>query len=61
MTALLEARIMKVPVVAILDNDDNPELVDYPIVANDSARSSIEYIFKEFDKGLSGVKSGKVK
>ncbi len=61
MTALLEAMIMKVPVISILDNDDNPELVNYPIVANDSARSSIEYIFNQLDKNLSGVKSGKIK
>jgi small subunit ribosomal protein S2 len=61
MTALLEAIIMKIPVISLLDNDDNPELVNYPIVANDSARSSIEYIFTQLDKGLSGVKSGKVK
>lgn len=61
MTALLEAMIMKVPVISLLDNDDNPELVNYPIVANDSARSSIEYIFAQLDKGLSGVKSGKIK
>jgi small subunit ribosomal protein S2 len=61
MTALLEAMIMKVPVISLLDNDDNPELANYPIVANDSARSSIEYIFAQLDKGLSGVKSGKIK
>ncbi|MFZ2414867.1 MAG: 30S ribosomal protein S2 [Minisyncoccia bacterium] len=61
MTALLEAMIMKVPVISLLDNDDNPELVNYPIVANDSARSSIEYIFAQLDKSLSGVKSGKIK
>lgn len=59
MTALCEARIMKIPVISILDNDDNPELVEYPIVANDSARSSIEYIFKELEKWLTGVKAVK--
>lgn len=43
-TALHEARIMNVPVVAILDNDGNPDMVQYPIPANDHAKSSIEWI-----------------
>jgi len=43
-TALLEAIKCKVPVVAIVDTNANPELVDYPIPANDDALKSVEII-----------------
>ena len=40
-TAVLEAKKSKIPIIAILDNDDDPTLIDYPIPANDSSSSSI--------------------
>lgn len=43
-TALLEAKIAKIPVIAIIDSDGDPERVDYPIPANDHAKMSIEWI-----------------
>ncbi|OQX71225.1 30S ribosomal protein S2 [Candidatus Parcubacteria bacterium 4484_255] len=43
-TALSEAIKCKVPVVAIVDTNANPELVDYPIPANDDALKSVEMI-----------------
>lgn len=42
--ALKEARRKKVPVVAIVDTNSDPTLVDYPIPANDDAVGSIKYI-----------------
>jgi small subunit ribosomal protein S2 len=42
--ALREARRMKIPVVAICDTDADPDLVDYPIPANDDAIRSIKLI-----------------
>ena len=45
-TALLEAIKCKVPVVAIIDTNANPELVDCPIPANDDAIKSVEMITK---------------
>jgi len=44
MTAVKEARIKKLPIVAIIDSDDNPELINYPIPANDHSKNSIEWI-----------------
>ncbi|MCR4275326.1 MAG: 30S ribosomal protein S2 [Candidatus Wolfebacteria bacterium] len=44
MTAVKEARIKELPIVAIIDSDDNPELIDYPIPANDHSKNSIEWI-----------------
>ena len=43
-TALREARRLKIKTIAIIDSDDNPELVDYPIPANDHAKISIEWL-----------------
>lgn len=46
-TALKEAKITKVPVIAILDNDDNPNLVNNAIPANDHAKTSIDWIINK--------------
>jgi len=43
-TALLESIKCKVPVIAIIDTNANPELVDWPIPANDDALKSVEII-----------------
>ena len=42
--AVKEARKLKIPIVAIVDTNANPELVDYPIPANDDAMKSIAVI-----------------
>ncbi|MFH1162293.1 MAG: 30S ribosomal protein S2 [Candidatus Jorgensenbacteria bacterium] len=45
-TAVREARVLKIPVVAILDTDDDPQSIAYPIYASDRAKSSIEWVMK---------------
>ncbi|HHE41101.1 MAG TPA: 30S ribosomal protein S2, partial [Dehalococcoidia bacterium] len=42
--ALSEARKVGIPVVAITDTNCNPELIDYPIPANDDAIKAIRLI-----------------
>ena len=42
--AVAEARRVKVPVVAIVDTNCDPDLVDYPIAGNDDAIRSIRMI-----------------
>lgn len=44
LTALKEAKIAKIPVVAIIDTDDDPTLVEYPIPANDHSKMSIDWV-----------------
>lgn len=44
--AVKEAQKMGVPVIAICGSDNNINDVDFPIPANDSGKSSIEYILK---------------
>ncbi len=45
--ALKEAGEIGIPVVAILDTNSNPELVQYPIVANDDSTVTVEYLLKD--------------
>jgi small subunit ribosomal protein S2 len=39
--AVAEARRLKIPVVAIVDTNCDPDLVDYPIAGNDDAIRSV--------------------
>lgn len=54
-TAITEAKLMKIPVVAVVDTDDDPSAVEYPIFANDHAKSSIEWVMQELTKALTPV------
>ncbi len=42
--AVAEARKLKIPVVAVVDTNCDPDLVDYPIPANDDAIRSVRMI-----------------
>ncbi len=42
--AVAEARRLKIPVVAIVDTNCDPELVDYPIAGNDDAIRSVRML-----------------
>jgi small subunit ribosomal protein S2 len=43
-TALREAKAENVPVVALVDTNSDPSMIDYVIPCNDDAKSSIELI-----------------
>lgn len=45
-TAILEARRLNIPVVAMADTNANPDLIDYVIPANDDAIKSVSMITK---------------
>ncbi len=45
-TAVAEAKKRNIPVVAIVDSNCSPDLVDYPIPGNDDSARSIELIMK---------------
>lgn len=53
--AVDEALSYKIPVVAIVDTNVNPDLVQYPIPANDDSQTSIEYfvtkVVETYNKG----------
>jgi small subunit ribosomal protein S2 len=57
--AVLEARKLHIPVVAIVDTNCDPELIDYPIPGNDDAIRAIELVTglmsNAFIEGRQGV------
>ena len=55
-TAIAEARKKKIAIVGFCDANTNPELLDYPIPANDDAVKSIEIITKTI---ADAIKDGK--
>jgi len=52
MIAVREAKILKIPVVGILNTDTDPELVNYPIPANDRSKSSIDWVLGKLEKAV---------
>ena len=52
-TAVKEAQKLSIPIVAVLDTDDDPNEVQYPIPSNDSAKSAIQFIFDQIDQVIS--------
>lgn len=54
--SVLEARRMNIPIVGICDTNANPDLIDYPIPANDDSESSIKLILRKIEENLKGVK-----
>jgi small subunit ribosomal protein S2 len=56
--AVSEARKLKLPIVAVVDTNADPTLVDYPIPANDDAIKTIQLIA---DYVKSAIETGKAK
>ncbi|MFZ1321528.1 MAG: 30S ribosomal protein S2 [Ignavibacteria bacterium] len=60
--AISEARKLNIPVYAIVDTNCDPDLVDYPIPANDDAVKSIQIIAKAIaDAAIVGTQVAKIK
>ncbi len=51
-TALREAKRISVPVVALVDSNDDPTAVAYPIIANDHAKASIDWVLGKIKEEL---------
>lgn len=51
-TAVKEARMKGIAIVAITDSNVDPNLVDYPIPANDDAARSIQLLVREIGKAI---------
>lgn len=58
-TAVSEARKTGVPIIALTDTNVNPELVNYPIPANDDAVKSIEVITRLIADCIKQAKANK--
>lgn len=57
-TAIKEAKLKGVKVVALVDSDSNPEKVDFPITVNDDNVKSIDLVVEEIGRAIkaAGVK-----
>ncbi len=51
-TALREAARRQIPVIAVMDSDDDPKRVACPIIANDHAASSIGWVIEQITKNV---------
>jgi len=50
--AVREAKKLSIPIVAIIDTNADPDLIDYPIPANDDAMRSIKLIINILTEGI---------
>lgn len=57
--AIKEAQVKKIKTVGIVDSSGNPDIIDYPIPANDDALSSVKYILDKFKEVI--IKASKEK
>jgi len=55
--AVREANRLKIPVVAIVDTNSDPELVDYPIAGNDDAIRSIRVVLQKLVEAIKASSS----
>ncbi|WP_457744971.1 30S ribosomal protein S2 [Sulfurimonas sp.] len=55
--AVLEARCLKIPIIAPLDTNCDPDLIDYPIPGNDDAIRSIQLFCREMTAAINEGKA----
>ena len=60
-TAVREAHLLEIPVVAIVDTNTNPNSVDYPIPANDDSIRTIQLIISAISNEILTTAAGKEK
>jgi len=56
-TAIKEASSMNIPIIAIVDSNTNPNIVDFPIPANDDSLRTIQLIIGSIADSILEVKS----
>jgi small subunit ribosomal protein S2 len=55
--AIQEARIKKIPIIALADTNVDPSQIDYPIPANEDAVSSLRLMIAHITKAVIDAKS----
>jgi small subunit ribosomal protein S2 len=58
--ALTEAQKSKVPVIAIVDSNSNPEGIDYPVPCNDGATQAIELVVDAISEAVGSGRTSAV-
>lgn len=51
-TAVQEARIKKIPIVALANIDADPDIIDYLVPGNDKAKKSIEWFLGKIEQAI---------
>jgi small subunit ribosomal protein S2 len=51
-TAVREAKRLKIPVVAIMDTNDNPDNATYMVCGNDHSRESVDWLMKKLSEEI---------
>lgn len=59
-TAVVEANSKNIPIIAICDTNVNPDLVDFPIPANDDATKTVDLILNCIQDNLANAKNIKL-
>lgn len=52
--ALREAKRMKIPVIALVNTNDDPSQVKYPIPGNDNSAQGISFVLQEIERAWAG-------
>ena len=55
--AVAEARKLKIPIVALVDTNCDPDLIDYPVAGNDDAIRSVRLILHVVMEAIANAKS----
>ena len=50
--AVTEAAMMGIPVIGVVNTDNDVRSIDYPIIANDNSRKSVAYFMKQFAEAM---------
>lgn len=56
-TSVREAKRLSIPVMAIIDTDDDPSLVSYPIFASDHGKQSIAWVMEKISDAVRVAKT----
>lgn len=56
-TAVREARKLKIPIVSLVNTDADPDFIDYPVPGNTTARKSIDWFLLKVEEALRQAKS----
>ncbi len=57
MIAVKEAKKMKIPVVAMMNTDLSPEIVEYPVPCNDRTKEGIRWVLEKLSMAVSEAKA----
>jgi small subunit ribosomal protein S2 len=57
MIAIKEAKKIGIPVVAMINTDINPEIVDYPIPCNDRTKDGVKWVMERLSSAVNDAKS----